>query len=55
MRKIPKLINQKFGKETLTMYRKLERTELKICDFKNHQRFSFRLLDQGSDSIQCKM
>ena len=47
MKKIPTIIEPEFGKVTLTMYRKLERTELRICNFKNHQRFSLRCLSKG--------
>ena len=42
MRKIPQLIDREYGKETLTIYRKLEKIELKISVLKNHQRFLLR-------------
>ena len=36
MKSIPELIMQEYGKETLTLYRKVEKLDTKISDFKNH-------------------
>ena len=42
MRNVPQLVDQEFRKETIDMYRKLEKTELKISNLKNYQRFLLR-------------
>ena len=38
---------QELGKEVLTISRKFERINMKICDYKNHRRFSIRCLIKG--------
>ena len=55
MRSIPKLIKQENGKETLTMYRKVEKMETKISDFKNHQRFLLSCLSKGVIPVSLKL
>ena len=47
MRGLVKLIVQKYGKNTTAIFRKWEKMEGKISDFKNHQRFSLKCLDKG--------
>ena len=47
MRRLPNIIEKEFGKDTLKLYRKLERTVLKISDYKNHRRFLPRCLSKG--------
>ena len=37
------------------MYRKMERIELKICDNKNHWRFSLRYLSKGVIPVSLKL
>ena len=37
------------------MYRKVERTELKISDLNNHQRFSLRCLSKGVIPVSLKL
>ena len=37
------------------MHRRLERTELKICDFKNHWRFSLRCFSKGVIPVSLKL
>ena len=39
MRGLIRLIEQKYGKDTIALLRKLEKMEVKISNFKNHQRF----------------
>ena len=39
MRNIPQLISKDFGKEVLTIFRKFESINMKICNYKNIQRF----------------
>ena len=55
MRKLPQCIDQEFGKETLAMYRKLERIKLKSSDFKNHGRFSLRSFSKGVTPVSIKL
>ena len=40
------LIEQKYGKSPTTIFRKWEKMEVKISDFKNHLRFSLRCLNK---------
>ena len=47
MRGLMKLIEQKYGKNTTAIFRKWEKMEGRISDFKNHWRFSLRCLDKG--------
>ena len=47
MRSLIKLLEQKYGKNTITIFRKWEKMEAKVSDFKNHQRFSLRCLSKG--------
>ena len=56
MRNLLKLVNDRFGKEALTFFRKYESWNMKICKYKNHQRFSLRCLsnDLIPFSLKCK-
>ena len=55
MRRLPYIIEQKFGKDTLKLYRKLEKTVLKISDYKNHRRFLVRCLSKGVIPVSLKL
>ena len=55
MRRLPYIIEQEFGKDTLELYRKLERTVLKIPNFKNHRKFSLRCLSKGVIPVNFKL
>ena len=55
MRGLVKLIEQKYGKKTTKTYRKWEKMEAKVSDFKNHRRFSLRCLDKGLVPVSLKL
>ena len=55
MRRLPLIIEQEFGKNTLELYRKLERTVLKIPDYQNHRRFSLRCLSKDIIPVSLKL
>ena len=56
MRRLPYINEQEFGENTLDLYRKLERTVLKMSDYKNYRRFSLRCLSKGVIPVclKCK-
>ena len=55
MRRLPYIIEHEFGKNTLDVYRKLERTVLKISNYKNHRRFSLMCLSKGVTPVSLKL
>ena len=55
MKRLPNVIEQEFGKDTPELCRKLERTVLKISDYKNHSRFSHRCLNKGVIPVSLKL
>ena len=55
MRRLPYIIEQEFGKNTLELYQKLERTVLKISNYKNHRRFSLRCLSKDITPVGLKL
>ena len=55
MRGLVKLLEQKYGKNTIETYRKWEKMEAKVSNFKNHQRFSLRCLDKVLVSVSLKL
>ena len=55
MRRLPYIIEQEFGKNTLELYQKLERTVLKISDYKNHRRFSLWCLSKDITPVSLKL
>ena len=55
MRSITILIEQEYEKDTLTLYKKVEEMETKICNFKNHHRFSLRCLSKGIMPVSLKL
>ena len=55
MRDLVKLIEQKYGKDTTIIFRKLEKMEIKISNFKNHQRFSLRCLNKGLVPVSLRL
>ena len=55
MRGLMKILEQKYGKNTITTYRNWEKMEGKVSDFKNHQRFSLRCLDKGLVLVSLKL
>ena len=55
MRGLVKLIEQKYGKNTTAIFRKWEKMEGKVSNFKNHQRFLLRCLDKGLVPVSLKL
>ena len=55
MRGLLKILEQKYGKKTIETYRRWEKMEAKVSDFKNHRRFSLRCLDQGLVPVSLKL
>ena len=48
-------IRQEYGQENVKIFRKLERTEKKMADFKNHRRFSLRCLGYNIIPVSLKL
>ena len=55
MRGLIKLIQQKYGKIAIETYRKWEKTEIKMSDYRNHLRFSLRCLDRGLIPVSLRL
>ena len=55
MRNLLKLINDRFGKEALAILRKYEGLNIKICDYKNHWRFSLRCMSNDLVPVSLKL
>ena len=55
MRRIPQFINKEFGKKALAMLRKFESLNMKICDYRNHQRFSVKCLSNDLILVSLKL
>ena len=47
MRGLIKLLQQRYGKIAIETYRKWEKIEIKMSNYRNHLRFSLRCLDRG--------
>ena len=55
MRGLIKLIQQKYGKIAIETYRKWEKIEIKMSDYRNHLRFSPRCLDRGLIPVSLRL
>ena len=55
MRNLLQIINREYGKEALAIFRKWENLNMKICDYKNHRRFSLRCLGNGIIPVSIKL
>ena len=55
MRNIIQIINQEYGKEALTIFRKWENLNMKICDYENHRRFLLRCLGNGIIPVSIRL
>ena len=55
MRNLLVLINERHGKEAITIFRKYERLNMKICDFKNHKRFTLRCLNDDLIPVSLRL
>ena len=54
-RSIHQYIRQEYSKDNVKIFRKLERTEKKMVDFKNHRRFLLRCLDNNIIPVSLKL
>ena len=54
-RSIHQYIRQEYGQENVKTFRKWERTEKKMADFKNHRRFLLRCLDNNIIPVSLKL
>ena len=54
-RSIYQHIRQEYGQENVKILRKLERTEKKMADFKNHRRFLLRCLGYNIIPVSLKL
>ena len=55
MRGLIKLLQPKYGKIAIKTYRKWEKTEIKMSDYRNHLRFSLRCLDRGLIPVSLRL
>ena len=55
MRDLTKLLEQKYGKDTTVIFRKLEKMVVKNRNFKNHQRFLLRCLNKGVVPVSLRL
>ena len=54
-RNIHQCIRQEYGQENVKTFRKWERTEKKMVDFKNHRKFLLRCLDSNIIPVSLKL
>ena len=55
MKDLVKILEQEYGKITSAPYRRWEKMEGKVSDFKNHRRFSLRCLDKDLVPVSLKL
>ena len=55
MRNIIHVLEEKYGKNSIGIFRNWEKMEGKVSDFKNHRRFSLRCLSQGVTPVSLKL
>ena len=55
MRNLIHVLEQKYGKNSIGIFRNWEKMEGKVSDFKNHWRFSLRCLSQGVTSVSLRL
>ena len=55
MRGLINIIQQKYGKIAIATYRKWEKMEIKMSDYRNHLRFSLRCLDRGLIPVSLRL
>ena len=55
MRNIIHVLEEKYGKDSIGIFRKWEKMEGKVSDFKNHRRFSLRCLSQQVTPVSLKL
>ena len=49
------IINQEYRKEALTIFRKWENLNMKMCNYENHRRFSLRCLGNGIIPVSIRL
>ena len=55
MRNIIHVLEKKYGKNSIGLFRNWEKMVGKVSDFKNHQRFLLRCLSQGVTPVSLKL
>ena len=55
MRSLVKVLEQKYGKNTIAIFRKWEKMEGRVSNFKNHHRFSLRCLSKGVTPVSLQL
>ena len=55
MRNLIQITNQEYRKEALTIFRKWENLNMKICNYKNHRRFLLRCLGNGIIPVSIRL
>ena len=55
MRGLVKLLQQKYGKNAIKTFRKWEKIEVKMSDYRNHLRFALRCLDRGVIPVSLRL
>ena len=55
MRGLIKLLQQRYGKIAIETYRKWEKIEIKMSDYRNHLRFALRCLDRGLIPVSLRL
>ena len=55
MRGLAKLLQQKYGKNAIETFRKWEKIEIKMSNYRNHLRFSLRCLDRGLIPVSLRL
>ena len=55
MRNLIHVLEEKYGKNSIGIFRNWEKMEGKVSNFKNHRRFSLRCLSQGVTPVGLKL
>ena len=55
MRGLIKLLQQRYGNIAIETYRKWEKIEIKMSNYRNHLRFSLRCLDRGLIPVSLRL
>ena len=55
MRNLTKILEEKYGENTIAIFRKWERMEAKVSDFMNHQRFLLRCSSKDVTPVSLKL
>ena len=55
MRNLTHILEEKYGKNTIGIFRNWEKMEGKVSNFQNHRRFSLRCLSQGVTPVSLRL